>query len=125
MTLESQLQLCNVQPGQAFVIEVEKLLPDDHRLDVFELDREQHLAVSLQLLKHSVVTILQGSKYGFDLIKNLVLGCARVDPLCKVIEQALFVQLAVLFAAQVSVDGTHAMTVARSQTLFGRAAVQV
>jgi len=40
VTLDSKLKLCDVFSCNTFIVQLEKLVTDDHRIDLFEFDRE-------------------------------------------------------------------------------------
>jgi len=70
VALETQLQLANVFSGDSLVVEVEQLRADGHRVDVLKAYREEHLTVSVQLLQHVRVAVLQHQEEFFDALEH-------------------------------------------------------
>lgn len=50
--LQPQLELPNVFPSDALVVEIEEFDADSHRINVFEAHWEEHLTVAVQFLQH-------------------------------------------------------------------------
>ncbi len=47
MTFQTQLQLSDVFSSDTLIVQVEQFCADDHRIDVFKADREEHLTVAV------------------------------------------------------------------------------
>lgn len=125
VTLKSQLQLSNILSCNTFIIEFEELLTNDQRIDLLELDREYQLTVAVELLQHFGIAVLEAVEENFYLLKDVFFWLRRVDPLSQLVEQLLFVRLAVLLSSQVPVHRRHAIGVSLGETILERAAVQI
>lgn len=63
VALESELELSDVLSGDPLLVQLEQLLPYYLGVNVRELDRQEHLAVPVQLLEHLGVAVLEGFEY--------------------------------------------------------------
>ena len=111
MALQAQLELSDVLASDALIVQGEQFGANRHRINVLEAHREEHLAVTVQLLEHVRVAVFQDEEKLLDPLEDQLLGLRRVYPFRQVIEQVLLEHLPVLFSAQLSVDGTHARRV--------------
>ena len=84
--LQSQLQLSDVLSRDSFVIKLEELFPNYERINLIELDWEKHLTISMELLEHVGVAVLEATEEDLDLLEHILFGLGWVDPLCKVVE---------------------------------------
>ena len=125
VALDAELQLSNVLAGDSLIVQLKELFADDQRINLFKLDRENELAVTLKLFEHFGVTILEAIEEDFDLLEDFFLRLRGVDPLGELVEELLLVQLAVLLTTQVAVHRRHAFAVGQCKTVFQRAAIQI
>jgi len=123
--LQTQLKLCNVLSGDALLVQLEQPLPDNLRVNVFELDREEHLHVPLELLEHGGVAILQVVEELLQLLKYELLRLRRVDPLGECVKDLLLVDLSVLLPSEVLMHAYHTSIINSLQGVLHRAVVQI
>lgn len=73
MRLKSKLELGNILSSYTFFIQFEEAFPNDQWVDLIEFDGEYHLTVSVELLEHFGIAVLEAIKQYFDLLKYIFL----------------------------------------------------
>ena len=71
MRLNPELKLGDIFSCNTLVIELKKLFSDKKWINLIELYWENHLTVSMELLKHLGVAIFQAIKQNFNLFKHI------------------------------------------------------
>lgn len=106
---KSQFNLHNILSSHSFIIKFEQLLSDQKRINILKLNRKQHLAVSMHLLQHFRIAVLQVQEKFFNSLENLFFRLRRVDPFSQSVKHFLFVDSAVVFSPHVCVDACYAL----------------
>ena len=74
VALDSQLQLGDVFSRNALIIELEQLLSDEQRVNHLELNWEDQLCVTVQLLQHLGGAVFQAVEQDLDLLEDVLFG---------------------------------------------------
>lgn len=123
VALKAQLKLTDILTGDALIVEGKELGADGHWVNVIKTHREEHLAVSVKLLKHIRVAVFEDKEELLDTLKDKFLRLRRVDPFSQMIEEVLFENLAVFFTPKLSMNRVHASFVPAVQGLLHGAAI--
>lgn len=122
---KTELKLSYVLSSDTFFIQLEKLLSDNLRVNVVKFDREQHLHIPLQLLKHGRVAIFKVIEELLELLEHELLRLRWINPLSECVKNFLLENLTVFFAPEIFMHGDHATLVDGLQRLLHRATVHV
>ena len=125
VALESQLELADVLPRDALVVQREEFRADGHRVDVFKAHGEKHLAVTMELLEHVRVAVFEDEEELLDPLKDQFFRLGRVYPFGQVIEQVLLEDLSVLLSSQLCMNRAHTGGVRRVKRLLCWAAIKI
>ena len=86
MTFQSQLNVCDFKASDTLIIQLEKFLTDDQRINILKFNGEKHLTVTLEALEHLRVTVLQHAEDLLDDFEYFIFGGGGVNPFSQVVE---------------------------------------